>query len=169
MKKETDAIIDSVNKATDYILQVIKTNDQVMKVNEQIIKKNNELEQYHVLANLSIEGVKDLVYVIDVETNVILFMNSRAYEVFGDGVGKKCYSVFHNHIHNCTTCNICELKKQEGLPLNSIDYFPTLGMLCFMTAVVKEHEGRKIRFERAVPLNGMTKEVIKLANQYNLI
>lgn len=162
MRRETNALVDSINKATDYMLGVIRTNDQ-------IIKKNNELEQYHVLANLSIEGTKDLVYVTDVETNTILFMNTRAHEVFGDGIGKKCYEVFHNHDHRCTTCNIHKLKEQEGSPLNSIDYFPTLNMLCFMTAVVKEHEGKKIRFERAVPLNGMTKEVVKLANQYNLV
>ena len=75
MCKETDAIISNIDALGDHLIQ--------------LLRQNSELKEYNVLATLSIEGVKDIIYATDVETNTVLFMNGRSQELFGDGLGKK--------------------------------------------------------------------------------
>ena len=85
------------------------------------------------------------------------------------GLVKKCYDVFHHHDHACEKCNIKKLLEKEGTPVNGLDYFEVLKGICFMTAIVQTVNGRKIRYERAIPFNGMTQEIHNMIHQYNLI
>ena len=44
-----------------------------------------------------------------------------------------------------------------------------IGKLYYVIEVAKEIDGVPYRFERAINLNGETKEIVKLANYHNLV
>jgi len=153
-----------------------KITDNIQKnlefiVHESIntMRKNKELEEYNILATLSIEGTKDIIYASDIKTDEILFMNQNAINTFGDGIGGKCYEVFQNLGHNCDFCTNPIIAKQIGEPYNWVFYNENSNCLYYITDVAKEVNGRLIRFERATPLNGLTKEIVKLANEHKLV
>lgn len=135
----------------------------------QAIRKNKELEEYRVLGSLSIEGTRDVIYVTDIETDTILFMNGVALDVFGDGIGKKCCKVFHGLDERCKHCNNDKLIQQLEVPLNWVFFNQISKELYYITDVAKEVDGRILRFERATPLNGLTKEIVKIATKYQLL
>lgn len=135
----------------------------------QTVRKNKELEQYNVLGQLAIEGNRDIIYVSDVDTYELLFMNQNAINVFGDKLGQKCCTVFHNLKEPCKYCNNKKLVENIGSPITWVFYNQLSKELYYITDIVKEVDGRLLRFERATPLNGLTKEIVKIANKYQLL
>jgi len=135
----------------------------------QAIRKNEELEHYNIIGNLSIEGNRDVIYVSDIETHDVLFMNQNAIKVFGDGVGKKCYEVFHKEKSPCSFCNNNKLKDDLENPINWVLFNQQSKELYYITDISKVIDGRLLRFERATPLNGLTKDIVKIAEKFNLL
>lgn len=64
------------------------------------------------------DGVKEIVYIADMENYNILFMNKAGLEVFGydnmeQVVGKKCYEVFQGKKSPCVFCTNDRLHKEQ--------------------------------------------------------
>ncbi len=59
------------------------------------------------------DNVNAVIYVIDPESYKILFMNSKANEVFGEKVGAICYQAFFGRTSPCETCQIKILKEER--------------------------------------------------------
>ncbi|MCF6185411.1 MAG: PAS domain-containing sensor histidine kinase, partial [Bacteroidales bacterium] len=59
------------------------------------------------------DNVNAVIYVIDPESYKILFMNSKANEVFGEKVGATCYQAFFGRTSPCETCQIKILKEER--------------------------------------------------------
>jgi PAS domain S-box-containing protein/putative nucleotidyltransferase with HDIG domain len=83
------------------------------------IRKMNEEEL--VRANQSVtrvlESIDAHVYVADLETYEILYMNKRMIEDFGgDFTGKTCYKVFRNQSERCPNCSLGDLLDPQGHP-----------------------------------------------------
>jgi PAS domain S-box-containing protein len=72
------------------------------------MKKDVTEKLRHVLESLSAlsDGIEEPVYVIDPDKYEVLFANKKAKEIFGeDIIGKKCYVIFENLNHPCSSCN----------------------------------------------------------------
>ncbi|MCD4795052.1 MAG: PAS domain-containing sensor histidine kinase [Bacteroidales bacterium] len=59
------------------------------------------------------DNVNAIIYVIDPETFKVLFMNSKAVNVFGEKVGEICHIAFFGTDEKCETCQINTLKKNN--------------------------------------------------------
>ncbi len=59
------------------------------------------------------DNVNAVIYVIDPDSFKILFMNSKANEVFGEKVGKICYREFFGRTSYCETCQVKILKETK--------------------------------------------------------
>ncbi len=60
------------------------------------------------------DNVNAVIYVIDPEDFTILFMNSKASEVFGEKAGKTCYAEFFGRNKHCEICQIKNLEKRNA-------------------------------------------------------
>jgi hypothetical protein len=154
MCKKTENVISNFNKLGEIAIQAIR--------------KNKELEHYNVIANLSIEGNRDVIYVADAETHELLFMNENAQNIFGDGLGKDCFKVFQQSKEPCAFCNMDELRKDIGKPITWVFYNTHSREIYYIVDIMKEVDGRLLRFERATPLNGLTKKIIAISDKYQL-
>ena len=59
------------------------------------------------------DNVNAVIYVIDPEDYTVLFMNTKASEVFGEKVGKICYKEFFNRTSTCETCQVKILQETD--------------------------------------------------------
>lgn len=64
-----------------------------------------------------VDSLDDLVYVADMQTHELLFMNRAGREVFGDGIGKPCWSVLQKAQDGpCPFCTNDKLLDSNGSP-----------------------------------------------------
>lgn len=132
------------------------------------INENKKLKEFNDIANIDIEHTDDILYVTDIETDIILFANSTAKSLFGNIIGKKCYEVLQGYKQQCPFCTNKIITEKLGKQHKWIFYNEKLGKLFYIVDVAKEVNGKILRFERATNLNGETKQIVKLAHKYNL-
>ena len=119
----------------------------------ETLQENRELKSQNLMATLELESSTDVVYVVDMETNIILFVNSKTKQVFGeDIVGKVCYEVFQGLSQPCDFCTNDILLKQLGKPYSWIHFNPKNQIVYLVIDVAKESNGKLLRFERAIEL-----------------
>jgi PAS domain S-box-containing protein len=70
------------------------------------------LQQEILLKTLNALGA--IVYVIDMETEKILFANETCKKAFGEIIGKECYSAIHKLNETCSFCIMKEIPKKLG-------------------------------------------------------
>ncbi|MDJ0874723.1 MAG: PAS domain S-box protein [Desulfobacterales bacterium] len=64
-----------------------------------------------------LESIDATIYVADMETFEILYMNDKMKQVFGgDFTGQKCYEVFRNEPQQCAVCTNDQLIDADGNP-----------------------------------------------------
>ena len=83
------------------------------------IRKRNEedLGKAHDTLTRVLEGIDAHVYVADLKTHEILYMNKRMIEDFGgDFTGKLCYEVFFDKNSRCPHCTIDQLLDAKDVP-----------------------------------------------------
>ena len=105
------------------------------------------------------ETMKEFVYVTDIETNELIYMNRMTREAYGfhsveELRGKKCYEVLQNSGAPCSICN------NERLCSNSFEewrhYNPVLGKHFILkdTLIEEKESGRRYRMEIAIDASG---------------
>ncbi len=78
---------------------------------------NQEIKNAHETLTRVLEGIDAHVYVADMETCEILYMNKRMIEDFGgDYTGKICHKVFRSSNQICSDCTFGKILDDEGHP-----------------------------------------------------
>ena len=85
------------------------------------ITESRQAEQKLLLAHEKLikilDGIDATIYVADMNTYEILFMNRKMIEAFGrDMTGMKCYQAFRNETGPCSFCTMKQLLDQTGKP-----------------------------------------------------
>lgn len=108
------------------------------------------------------EGLDDVVYISDIETNEIVFMNRRLREILGytetDAYkGKKCHKVLQGSDSPCIFCNNKELEIGEFAVWAHEN--PVLNQRFVVKDTIAAFDGRKYRIEVATEMDqsGMEK------------
>ena len=102
------------------------------------------------------ENLDELVYVSDMDTFDLVYMNRKALNAFNfssnnDITGRKCYDVLHRCSNICAICNNNDLK--AGYFNERDHYNPVLKNFYSIKNTVIEEDGRRYRFEIAVKIN----------------
>ncbi|MDQ2086725.1 response regulator [Herbivorax sp. ANBcel31] len=71
--------------------------------------KPNSLKDLYNLVNYILNSIDALIYVADLNTYEILFVNENVKREFGNVKGKKCWQVFHGKQNE--VCNFCNIDK----------------------------------------------------------
>jgi len=68
-----------------------------------------------------LDGIDAHIYVADMESYEILFMNEQMKKDFGEGLtGKKCWDVFRNETGPCSNCKYPDLTGSNGRPVGVV-------------------------------------------------
>ncbi len=99
------------------------------------------------------EELNEIVYVADVESHELVYMNRLARELYGlqsleEVKGKKCHEVISDSRNPCAVCNHKKLEK--GCFFEEICYRPVIGKKLLLKNTILEADGRRYRFELAV-------------------
>lgn len=102
------------------------------------------------------ENLNEIVYVADMDTHEIIYMNPKACEVFGirdreKVKGKKCYEVLQRHSGPCEFCTNSVLK--PGFFHEWEIYNPVLKKSFKLKDTVVETDGRRCRMEIAIDMS----------------
>ena len=150
-------------KLTEELLENAKTLETLII---DTVKENKHLNEKDKFSSVVVESSDDIIYVTDIETNKILFINENTKKVFGDVVGQICYESFQNETTPCHFCTNEIILKQIGKPHKWVFYNEKVKKLYYIVDVAKEINGRLLRFERAINLNGEAKTIVRLFNKH---
>lgn len=99
------------------------------------------------------ENLNEYVYVSDIETYELIYMNRRMREFYGfrstqELAGKQCHEVLHGCFAPCALCNNRNL--EEGSFLEWDFYNPAMDKLLLVKDTLRKEEGRSLRVELAI-------------------
>lgn len=102
------------------------------------------------------EELNEFVYVADMDSHEIVFLNRKAREMYGihsiDEIkGKKCYELLSGSHKPCILCNNNRLR--SGYFLEEVQYHPALKRKLALKQTMIEEDGRRYRFELAIDLS----------------
>ncbi len=94
-------------------LRMIGTHNDITKRKEA----ENKLRMAHEKLLTILDGIDSTVYVADMDTYEILFMNQHMIDEFGgDKTGDLCFRVFRNNSEVCSCCTNDQLIDRNGCP-----------------------------------------------------
>ncbi len=101
------------------------------------------------------EELNEIVYVVDMDSHEIVYMNRRARETYGINAmeelkGKKCYELLAGSLMPCTMCTNQKLK--TGHFLEEIRYNPFIKKKLGMKRTMVEEAGKRYRFDLAIDM-----------------
>lgn len=102
------------------------------------------------------DNLNELVYVADMDTYELLYMNQKALRTYGfdspeEIKGRKCHEVLHTCGTPCTICNNHEL--EEGVFREWEYYNPILDKYLMLKDTMLVEDGRRYRMEIAVDVS----------------
>ena len=117
------------------------------------------------------ENLDELVYVSDVDTYELVYMNRKTRENFGfqtqeEIKGKKCYEVMQHNAAPCSMCNNQELVEGEFKEWKY--YNPVLGKHLLLKDTMLEQDGRRYRVEIALDVSNEEKQGSLIQNYENM-
>ncbi|MFP4084352.1 MAG: chemotaxis protein CheB [Desulfonatronovibrio sp.] len=133
---------------------------QVYAVFEDITEKRKaeqEVRSAHQRLTTILDSINALIYVADMDTHEILFINKYGRGDFGDVTGQKCWSVLQDGSGPCDFCTNPELLDSEGNPTGIYSWEfhnPKTGKWyhCFDRAI-EWVDGRLVRLESAFDIS----------------
>lgn len=111
------------------------------------------------------DGVREIVYISDLENQELLFMNKAGLEAFGyenmeQVVGRKCYEVLHGTGGPCAFCTNNQLSKDTYLEWIHVN--PVTGRKYYLKDKLVEWEDRTARIEIAADMTENNVENMEL-------
>lgn len=106
------------------------------------------------------EEMNEIVYVSDMDSYELVYMNRKAREVYGidsaeELAGRKCHELFYGNPVPCVGCNNKKLK--SGCFLEEMRYHPGLKKRFALKQTMLEENGRRYRLELTVDLSAWEK------------
>lgn len=117
------------------------------------------------------ENLNELVYVTDMDSYELLYMNKKTLETYGfhsleEVAGKKCYEVLQGCSAPCSICNNQELR--AGYFKEWSYYNPILDKHLTLKDTVIEDEGRRYRMEIAIDASTQERQSNMIRSYQNL-
>lgn len=117
------------------------------------------------------ENMDALVYVSDMESNDLIYMNRKALETFGlhgaeELAGRKCYELLHGSSTPCAICNNHELKVGSFKEWRC--YNPLLDKYFELKDTLIEEDGKRYRMEIALDYTAVERQDNMIRKYENL-
>ena len=101
------------------------------------------------------EEMNEIVYVVDMDSNEMVYMNRKAREIYGinseeELKKKKCYELLAGSFSPCAVCS--NQKLRPGYFLEEVNYDPVIKKKLALKKTMIEEDGKRYRFDLAVDI-----------------
>lgn len=133
--------------------ELLKTTTLLQQ--EVIERKHAEeqLKETHARLLTVLDGLNATVYVIDIKTYEVLYINRYMKDLFGDITGKECWQSIHHKLHPCDLCINKQLLTSDGeiAGIHTWEHYNTALGMWFLNQVqaIEWIDGRMVRLEIA--------------------
>ena len=108
------------------------------------------------------------IYIVDIESNTILYANDRLKKQFGKDIeGKTCHEVFQGDYKPCPFCTNDTILKQEDEPYYWVYFNPITKEVYIIADVYVKLKSNgttaHVRFEIAIPVDNKMKTDLEVA------
>jgi len=138
--------------------------EKVDKLLNKIVHKLNMGDTFGKIANLP--GA--LIYVADIDSHELVYMNDEMIKIFGDHNNKKCYKLLQNKESECSFCKNKEILEQESIPIKYIHYNENINQIVLCIDVFYTVNNNRLRFELAFMMNDLVEDFINKCNEFKL-
>jgi len=108
-------IIISILLGSSYALAMSYRYNKILE--KEVEEKTREFRESHLRLLTVLESLDAAVYVADMETHEILFVNKYTRDIYGDVAGKTCWHVFQNGRSGpCDFCTNSKILSPDGQP-----------------------------------------------------
>lgn len=117
------------------------------------------------------EDLSEIVYVSDIDTHELIYMNKRTMEEYGfnsyeEYAGKKCYEVLQRSSLPCAMCTNTELAEGQ---FKEWQYFnPNIGKTFALKDTLIIDGGRRCRMEIAIDMSAQVRQSRFISEYANL-
>ena len=123
---------------------------------QEIIERKHaeeQLKETHARLLTVLDGLNATVYVIDINTYEVLYINRYMKDLFGDITGKKCWQSIHNKPYPCDLCINEQLLTSGGelAGIHTWEHYNAALEMWFLNQVraIEWIDGRMVRLEIA--------------------
>ena len=114
------------------------------------------MEEVQAQLYIILDSIEALVYVADMETHDLLFMNHQGRSLFGDSAGQKCYQILHNFqdapCSFCTNHTLVDEFGPTGVHQGEFQNIKTGRWYDFRDRAIRWTDGRLVRLEIATDI-----------------
>ena len=147
---------------TGSILFILSSNRKVriaylkMESDERVRRKAEKslnIERKQVMSMW--DSMDEVIYVADPNTYEMLYMNNFSKKHWGDGMGKKCYSVLHKLDSPCPFCTNDRIFGDKIGTTHIWEFQNTVNQRWYrcLAKAISWPDGRTVRFEMAIDIN----------------
>lgn len=160
-RKETEQKLSELNEELKVsIHELNQVNEELTVTNEELNVTNDELNSSNAILDQEreqflriLDGIPELIYVADKETNEILFANKRLSELIGrNPIGEKCYKAIQGKEEVCSFCSNFIIYS-TGKPYYWNFHNPIFDRdFYIIDQAIKWTDSREVRFELAIDI-----------------
>lgn len=123
-----------------------------------------------------LDGISEVIYVADPDTYELLYVNKAFINIWGDGVGQKCFKVLQDNDEPCSFCTNDKIFDPENTSGTYVWEFQNLNDKKWYRCIDKAidwPDNRKVRYEMAIDitkqkdmentLSAQSKELLELS------
>jgi len=138
-----------------------------------LVETNRKLSQSHETFLRVLDSVDATIYVVDLETREILFMNRGMIDRDGkDLTGQTCYSALRNRETPCDSCTVPRLLDADGNPAGTITWQeedPETGK-CYVCndRAIRWVDGRLVRIQIATDITQLREMELQLLHSQKM-
>ena len=149
------------------IILIFLSHKATKSIIAQASAKTRDIEDGHERLLTVLDSLDAGVYVTDLETYEILFLNKYLRDIFGDAVGKTCWQVLHPH--QAGPCDFCSDQKRLissgesfGVNVREVLNSSTDKWYEIRDRVIRWVDGRIVRLEIAADITDRKNDEIEL-------
>jgi len=117
LNDRTNRINTEFHKRKEAELQIKVKNETLINEIQERTQVQSELKKSQETFLSVLDGIDATIYVSDIETYEVLFVNKYMIETFGeDMTGKKCWDVFRGEKEPCSQCTNGQILDENGKP-----------------------------------------------------
>lgn len=149
-------------------------NEKYEQEIKQRIEVENSLKNSRERFSIVMNSLDSIIYVADMATHEVLFMNHYAETIYGEIEGKKCWQIFHSDSNMpCNYCTNNKLLDENGIPTGVYiweNYNPRSDKWFEnYDRAIPWPDGRIVRFEISIDITRRKKAEEKLLKQLEFI
>jgi len=149
------------------VIMILLSHKATKSIIAQASAKTRDIEDGHQRLLTVLDSLDAGVYVTDLETYQVLFLNKYLRDIFGDAVGKTCWQVLHPH--QAGPCDYCSDQKRLiasgesfGVNVREVLNSSTDKWYEIRDRVIRWVDGRIVRLEIAADITDRKNDEIEL-------